>query len=445
MTRLHKLNVPIKKDQVDALREQFEQLQGNILKGFGKKNSIFIFLEFKNSESFQAQAQQWIRDFAPQITSAQYQIDDKKEGYTDRLCRSFFISAKGYEYFGLLNLSNLQKPFKDDEAFCFGMRSAKNKLQDSSPIHWEKGYQKKIHAMILLTCNNIDELQKEQTNVLSQIGNFSIICLIEHGQVLFKCGKYVEPFGYADSISLPIFFEADIPREEDIVWRPGPGVGPSLVLVPDPHGKQDRGKNGLVTKHYHSGSYIVFRKLQQDVDEFKTRLERYANNVGLSKEAAAARIIGRYQNGTPLIRSSLRSLQDDLNNFNYDDDPDGDICPLNAHIRKMNPRNNSNIPRIVRRSIPYNDKEKSESGGVGLLFTCYQNNITAHFQRLQKWANKPNYPQHGAGVDSIISQPEQDSYSKRDQQLTFYDLVTLRGGEYFFAPSIYTLEHFGET
>lgn len=444
MTRLHKLNVPIKQDQVDALREQFEQLQGNILKGFGKKNSVFIFLEFKHGESFRDHAQQWIRDFAPRITSAQHQIDDKATGYADRLCRSFFISAKGYEYFDLLNLPNLHKPFKDDEAFCFGMKSAKNKLQDTSPIHWETGYQKTIHAMILLSCNNIDDLKKTQTDILSRIDDFSTICTIEYGQVIFENGKYVEPFGYADGISLPIFFEADLPREEEIVWYPGPGVGPSLALVPDSHGKQDRGTNGLVTKYHHSGSYVVFRKLQQNVDEFKTRLERYANNAGLSREEAAARIIGRYPNGTPLIPSRSVSPQGDMNNFNYDGDPDGILCPLNAHIRQMNPRNNKNIPRIVRRGIPYDDKARSDTGSVGLLFMCYQNNIAAQFQRLQKWANKPNYPQKGAGVDRIISQPEQDRYPGRDGQMTFYDLVTLRGGEYFFVPSIYALEHFGK-
>ncbi len=108
----------------------------------------------------------------------------------------------------------------------------------------------------------------------------------------------------------------------------------------------------------------------------------------MTPEAAAALMIGRYRDGT---RVDLRTFPGkpkvvggDLNGFTYDDDPYGRVCPLGAHVRKMNPRTNKigDAHRILRRGMPYESE-----GEKGLLFVCYQASLAAGFEYLQgRWA-----------------------------------------------------------
>ena len=98
-------------------------------------------------------------------------------------------------------------------------------------------------------------------------------------------------------------------------------------------------------------------------------------------------MIGRYRDGT---RVDLRTFPEkpevvggDLNDFTYDDDPSGRVCPLGAHVRKMNPRTNKvgDAHRILRRGMPYESE-----GEKGLLFVCYQASLAAGFEYLQgRW------------------------------------------------------------
>ena len=135
-----------------------------------------------------------------------------------------------------------------------------------------------------------------------------------------------------------------------------------------------------------------------------------------------------------------------VNNFNYDNDREGTKCPVLAHIRQINPRTHQDEERrhrIARRGITYGKRqpklEDRPQEGVGLLFMCFQSNITEQFEFLQ----------HNAiGRDPIISkgQPQRQTWPARWSEpdtpmveLPFYGFVTLKGGEYFFAPSMSTL------
>src|SRR5262249_31699783 len=150
-------------------------------------------------------------------------------------------------------------------------------------------------------------------------------------------------------------------------------------LDDDPAGPADRPSYG---------SYLVFRKLAQDAARFAALVDLAAWHAGDGdREIAAARMIGRFRDGTPLALSPVPlgavPAPDD---FDYQRDRDGARCPLNAHIRIMNPRGESaralvNSPeeerghRIARRSIPY---------AGGLLFMCFQSNIANQFEYLQR-------------------------------------------------------------
>ena len=86
---------------------------------------------------------------------------------------------------------------------------------------------------------------------------------------------------------------------------------------------------------------------------------------------------------------------------------------------------------------------------------CYQRNITQQFEVLQGlYANDPRFPgEQQPGIDPIIGQPGGNGAGQlkcparwndpREQhkRVDFHNFVTLKGGEYFFAPSIYFLRN----
>jgi len=160
-----------------------------------------------------------------------------------------------------------------------------------------------------------------------------------------------------------------------------------------------------------------------------------------------------------------------MNNFSYppaDNTAQLPVCPFSAHIRKTNPRTNSSpngaderlpFTKIIRNGIPYGpDYKKGEADGLerGLLFACYQAHIEDGFQHMQTaWSNTVTFGVPGTGLDPIIGQAKQlPDGGKAEMKATITDgkaqnkvevtiktqLVTLKGGEYFFVPSIKALK-----
>lgn len=152
-----------------------------------------------------------------------------------------------------------------------------------------------------------------------------------------------------------------------------------------------------------------------------------------------------------------------LNNFNFYEDMEGIRCPFQSHIRKTNPRGGTNrkskVPigsershRIARRGISYGAKDMaptSEWTDAGLLFLSCQSDIEQQFLVMQcGWSDNPNFLNEETGTDPIISGQNTgpESAAKKWQFLidgkkasadfSYRDLVKMRGGEYFFAPSI---------
>ncbi len=94
------------------------------------------------------------------------------------------------------------------------------------------------------------------------------------------------------------------------------------------------------------------------------------------------------------------------------------------------------------------------NGGVGLLFMSFQKSIQNQFEFIQRnWVNNANFPQSGDGLDPIIGQNGSDNISTGKYAVSYNDtttleeksfdhFVTMKGGEYFFAPSIPFLKSF---
>jgi len=96
------------------------------------------------------------------------------------------------------------------------------------------------------------------------------------------------------------------------------------------------------------------------------------------------KIFGRFKmSGAPLGAESEHDLPD------YANDPEGLRIPLTAHIRRANPRTSeTDVNLILRR--PYNFARGISNNGqldMGLLFVCFQSNLTTGFLPVQSRLN----------------------------------------------------------
>lgn len=499
-------------DQTNIVPEDyqplFEDLQGNILKGHGRDYSVHIFITFNLSSI--SEAKNWIQEFATHsITSAWKQDKEaalfREKKQTGELFANFLLSACGYRALGI---------GLDDFSWTFraGLQAYKTQLNDPPVSEWEKGFQSKIDALILLADNDYKLLLEEARKIGKEVIRFAKIVNIETGKVLRNKNQHViEHFGFADGVSQPLFLKRDIDKvkKEQGLDKWDPSAPLKLLLACDPHGMNENSY----------GSYCVYRKLEQNVEGFRLAQQKLANQLkGENPEQrAGASAVGRFQDGTPLtLYSSPQDQVPILNNFNYSDDPHEDSrqhqhlcptpqqptkCPYQAHARNVNPRGGENSlkqtleqqrqHRIVRRAISYSDtprwqQEKSQllacyleeheehleehlvnqlpnkknlfenerkissEDNMGLLFLCFQNEINFQFMILQKsWANKPNFVCQGTGVDALVGQGKQKDEPKWPQTwgesgtvpFNFSHFVTMKGGEFLFAPSISFLKN----
>ena len=209
-----------------------------------------------------------------------------------------------------------------------------------------------------------------------------------------------------------------------------------------------------------NGTYMVFRKLRQDVAGFRNFLATQRPDL-MQRDLLAAQMVGRWRNGTPLVRSPdgpVHTDRDAINDFRYEgEDSDGLRCPLGAHIRRLNPRDtafrdDANRHRLIRRGIPYGTylpEEAPDDGAErGLLFVAFNARIDLQFEFLQQqWVNRGEFVgQAGNRKDPIIGANAgtvHDQFIVPGSPAPVFNLprfVSVRGGDYFYAPGIAALK-----
>ncbi|MEA5536854.1 Dyp-type peroxidase [Crocosphaera sp. XPORK-15E] len=496
------LDLTANKGPIDPADSQYqdvlEDLQGNILKGHGRDKSIHIFLTFpnpqENPEKIDA-LKNWIAQLAiNEITSAKKQIDEAKAWRENKTPgETFFhfaLSSTGYTKLGSsdsvqpkgANLQNRGPDIQYVEAFQEGMKLRQYALLDPPVSSWDANFRKNIDALLIIADDNPEILNQKSSEIVRSLEPITTHIFVEQGDTVRKAFNgndpiVVEHFGYADGISQPTFLQED--RTSGSIFSQDAPL--SLVLIPDPFG----------TLEVSFGSFLVFRKLEQNVQGFKKAELALSQALGISFELAGAMAVGRFEDGTPLVLQP-NDGSPSLNNFDYRGDSEGLKCPFQAHIRKSNPRLESVREggpfaqskeqelghRIARRGVTYGgplsdfseDFDRLPRTGVGLLFMCYQSDIWEQFEFMQRlWCNNdnflepamnnnPNYDK--TGLDAVIGQrqgnqadpligkaPEPPknwpaSYGlqtvKPDiaPENQFGQFVTLKGGEYFFSPSL---------
>jgi len=438
-------------------QDMLENLQANILKSHSRSHVKLLFLQFDGDED---ELKKWIKTLS--ITSARDQLiasnirkdDPTHDGGT---VMNFFLTAGGYEDLGF-NPNKLGK--KGNKFFRRGMKHSKTRraLSDPPTSDWEPSYDEEIDAVILLADDDLTRLMQRTAELKVAFAEIVDLITEETGESLKEeigdgIKREIEHFGYADGISNPRFFKGDI--EKDIINSGGDDKFSSaqpldIVLVKDPFTSE--ADNNF-------GSFLVFRKLEQDVDGFNESVKELSENMTLNanqrandvteEDLAGALAVGRFKDGTPIVLSDSPELTVSApNNFEYKDtDQKGFKCPFHAHIRKSNPRGQGLlIPEryIVRRAIPYG--KQGDPNPKGLLFMCFQSNLRKQFNFIQKtWANKPDFPPFRGkpGIDPITGQGDTEkqkwpkSYgSGITEEFHLGGFVSMKGGEYFFAPSI---------
>lgn len=444
-----------------ALRE----IQSMILKPHGRHFVRCLFLTFGNDAKTTFE---WLNYLAKtKITSAYQQeeqsIKYKEFGSKALLLCGLYLSWDGYTKLGLTPPS--------DTHFRNGMKlhADKSNVFPTSE-KWELPFQEKLCGMVLLAGNDevqIDiEINKIKASFIQTGSNAK--AFIQNGKRLFSQmdGKKVsvEPFGFKDGISQPRFFRDKVPLRNR--WP--------IIL--------DKNK----------GSYLVFMKLKQDVSAFNQAIHELAGKLGISESLAGAQVFGRFKDGCPLhLYSDPSEVKTDedrekiqrfdefslyssvFDEVDFYNDPNGNRCPLHAHIRQTNPRQREHIKRrdeygghndklkeypviITRRSIPYEEVEET-----GLLFMSFQAQSDQFVAMQEKWASNTGFlpgepisplpPPNKAGLDPLIGRmsigiknPGQEWNKGWDtdkrETFDFPQVVYFRGGEYFYAPSIGNLK-----
>jgi Dyp-type peroxidase family len=495
------LNAPIDA-QDEAVKAVLADLQCNILTGHGRANARFLFVKLDPAKI--ADARKFIADFARNhVTSAQKQKFQRKlwrdAGIDGGLVAHVAISSSGYRKLGYSEASLPQgsDPFARRKTtsyrnvFADGMKGRRQYLLDAPVGDWDNGYQDDIDLMILIADDDAAALDKFTAEVSAQVAAFGSVAAQENGKTVHRKFDFadgekelgVEHFGYVDGRSQPLLLKEEVDGEAkvgDKVWQ---AEAPAkLVLVQD----------SLAGSASSYGSFLVFRKLEQNVRAFHRARKDLGSALGVTPDLAGAMAVGRHEDGTPVLMSDKSGIGP-VNDFDFAADGDGLKCPFQSHIRKTNPRGEAVGPkppldktvegeklrRIARRGIPYGGDltiEKPEAelpeGGLGLLFFCYQSDILEQFEFIQRvWANNPFFLEPAksgkkskhydvTGLDPLIgqshptspgaAQPARNWPSAWGQPTTkcpvdFAGFVKMRGGEYFFSPSITFLTSLDKT
>ncbi|MBU5351954.1 Dyp-type peroxidase [Paenibacillus barcinonensis] len=514
------------------------EIQGNSVPGFNKDYQTFLFFDIVEP----VLAKRWLSNWIPYVSTAQevlqfnrlYQLMRERRGEEpDGIMATWLNIAFSYE--GLKQLTDDLGVFEDSE-FKLGMKKRSGILGDPTGTSHEQqeghvknwlfgGERNPVHLVLIaagddhVKLKKWTELIKESTRQLpgADPGTGGGIRLVfeQEGQARQDL-KGHEHFGFKDGISQPgVRGRVSVMAEDYLTRRiidpsdphatlyakPGqPLIWPGQFVFGYPQQLRDdslhpKQSDLQMTGWVSNGSYLVIRRLRQDVVAFWEFVRMEAQKLGLKPEKFAALMFGRWPSGAPIL---LAPEEDDTllghnelanNHFMYVEDsqtiklrpefaesqkqvhqvkgdPQAARCPFAAHIRKTNPRDettdtgslsDSLVRRILRRGIPFGEPlpvnfetgltgSDQYGGNRGLMFVAYMTSIEKQFEFISRnWMNSKCEPKEG-GHDPITGQHDRDA-RKREFELMDRTLVLDKewviptGGEYFFQPSISALRN----
>lgn len=439
-------------------------IQGLIHHVYGYPKTRHLLFEIGNP----AAGMKLLKLLAPRTTHAAVPLDPKPESLLN-----VGITYGGLEALGVKSrfLKWFPQEFREEpDPVTIGDFGA------SDPANWWNGRFKtrQVHLVVHLYGQSPEALDKVTTEVReAAAGNRELLPTktggaIEGGRLGNIPGEL--HFGYRDGISQPTVRWDDGPLQQREVNYRHFILGYATSEIPSaPHAFASDPDSSRAAELGRNGTYSVFRWLYQDVALFN----RFLISEGPkafpllsskdAEELLAAKLIGRWRDGTPLVISPTAPDQafSNSNDFGYTRDPDGLQCPLSAHIRVTNPRDQEldhvskvlgGVPRVIRRGVPCGPKltgtvdDQVERGLVG-MFLCAS--IRQQFYKLAVWMKENNFSpafpnQHSQ--DPLANRLTPDASSEfliptvtGNRAVTLQDFVTTKGTAFFLLPGVQTL------
>lgn len=490
------------------------EIQGNIFPGFMKNYQMLLGLKILDGPENIRLTKDWIASIAPEIATAEEVLKfkelrnlmiDRRTYLSGRLAVCWIniaFSAQGLKKL-LANPRSVDQ--FEDRGFKLGLPVRATSIGDpdntddleGSPKNWIIGGTPNTTPDIFLIIASdlptqleatVEQIEESLGPAPISVATTSGLAIIykESGENLPDKLSGHEHFGFKDSISqpgirgrvseasesflTPRYIDPENPLSK-LFSQPGqPLVWPGQFVFGYPAQSDRKPIDSIPSKQAPSwaknGSFLVFRRLRQDVSSFwqfmNSKAKELAAEDGFSDldgDRLAALLVGRWKSGAPIMRTPDRdnnelSKNDFANNhFNFDqksrrillipgqpddgyelapEDRDGFRCPHAAHIRKVNPRDitteqgsstDTLTRRILRRGIPFgevlddpNDPDADPlQGNRGLFFLSYQTSIVDQFEFLSKnWMNQEKTPEENpGGNDLIVGQNNQSPKRQR--------------------------------
>jgi Dyp-type peroxidase family len=445
-------------DRVDQ-----RDLQGNVLCGYGNSfaHALYAFLHVEDGPA----AREFLEERAGEVTNAVPW--SRKPKHTLNVA----LTWRGLEALGVRRdvLDSFPEEFRE------GMAERADLLGDtggSGLEHWDEGLRPaRSHLLVSVSAQRADERDRLRDELRERVPRHGLsIAHEEEADLLGRPSEKEavrEHFGFADGLSQPTIKDSRAGPHD----HKGRGTPTRLGLwddvAPGEFVLGYRDEDDVVATAppdplRRNGTFMVVRKLRQDVAAFRSYLGRTAAATGMPEERIAAKLVGRWRSGAPLSLARDRDdprltmggeLEGRLNDFRYGSDRKGMSCPLGAHIRRANPRDAmgwrgllTKRHRIIRRGMPYGPSfDLDPEADRGLMFVCYQASISRQFEFIQAhWLNDGDSFGIGSECDPLANPDAGGKMTIQGRRPTFLaslpSFVATRGGDYFFAPGIAALQ-----
>ncbi|MGH3811665.1 MAG: Dyp-type peroxidase [Pseudonocardiaceae bacterium] len=424
-------------DEPESLER--EDIQGLVIRGYRMPLAAYVFYRFTGADL----ARSWLGNMVDPVTTAA-EWDDKPTW-----CANVGLTYVGLEALGLPAPFLVSFP----EDFRQGMAArAASRLGDVGvdlPEHWDASppfASSGVHAVLLVSAREKEEV-KDRVAAFEQA---SVACGLE--RVGYQPAAALGPdhssdrehFGFRDGISQPTIRGSGL-EDSEHADRLAVAPGEFVLGYPDELGNRPMPSPEPLGRN---GSYGVYRKLQQHVAVFRDYVQNKDDG-----DLLAAKLMGRWPSGAPVALATdaddpaLAADPDRNNRFRYNEDPLGFACPRGAHVRRMQPRDETGSSRrrlLLRRGLAYGDElpegapDDGKRGLVGLFLNA---SIERQFEFVQrKWSNRGQFDGLSNEPDPITGPDGRDfTWQRRTGPRRFTSLprfVTVCGGEYFFLPSI---------
>ena len=462
-----------------------QDIQGLVISGYGHLPcATYVLLRVTDG----AAARRWLAQIVGEVTTA--------DGKQERASVNVAFTREGLEHLGL-DADAIQT---FSRAFFEGMATEHRSrilgdAKEDEPAKWNWGGADKTKAVdILLLLFAVDEAELDlllarQRERFAQSGIAELTALGAGRQP-----DSHEHFGFADGMGQPAI--EDSPQAKKAAARNLLKAGEILMgqtnaydkpadsplvdaardpqrLLPDaPQVPGRAGEKSAMRDLGRNGTYLVFRQLAQHVGDLYHFLDEATRTPDgqLDENASnrlAAKFVGRWPSGAPLVLTPDKDdpTLADADDFGYyDRDPRGFACPLGSHIRRSNPRDSlgpnptkalesANTHRILRRGRSYGHRlanpRLDDGAERGLHFICLNSDIERQFEFVQQtWINNPVFGGLNGEVDPLVGYVDKgdaimtvpaDPLRTRVHNIRRF--VTVKGGAYFFLPSIRALRY----